>query len=370
MIIIIGLSNSIVKPIKLCVERISLLSQGDLSTPSPDINSKDETGQLAESTQIILETLQTLVADQEYILGEMAQGNFTVQSRTEYVYIGDFAILNESIKTISKSINNTLSQINVASSQVYSGSAQVASGAEELSQGTVEQSSAVEELSSAFLNISEQISLTASNAENTKESIGRAEKEVSKAKEKMQDMMKAINVISDKSNEIGKIIKAIEDIAFQTNILALNAAVEAARAGEQGRGFAVVADEVRKLAKKSTDAVNDTTILIKETVNAVKIGTSIAKETSQSIESIVESTVNIIDFIDLIATSSRQQADSVLQISRGVDQIANVVEINSATAEQSAVASEELSRQALFLRTQVKKFKLLDGVDETTEGYE
>ena len=212
---------------------------------------------------------------------------------------------------------------------------------------------------------------TAQHSKTASEQVGKAGEELTLSNKKMEDMISAMSAISQSSNEIGKIIKTIEDIAFQTNILALNAAVEAARAGSAGKGFAVVADEVRNLASKSAEAAKNTTALIEESIQAVENGTRIADSTASALLLTVESTKVAVDVVDKISQATSEQSSSIQEITQGIDQISSVVQTNSATAEQSAAASEELSSQAEMLKTQVRKFKLRsDASSSASVSYE
>lgn len=349
-------SKSIALPVKLCARRLELLSEGDLKTPVPQISNKDETGQLAKSTQILVESFQAVISDISRVLGEMAGNDLTAETTADYK--GDFLPICEAVQKISDSLNYTLRDINIAADQVSDGSEQVAGGAQQLSQGATEQASAVEELAATINEISSQVQSTATNALDADEQSRRAGREVGICNEKMTDMTRAIMEISESSGEIGKIIKTIEDIAFQTNILALNAAVEAARAGAAGKGFAVVADEVRNLAGKSAEAAKNTTGLIEQAISNVEHGTQIAEETAQAMLNVVECTQSMSATIDRISKAAGEQADSIAQVTLGIDQISSVVQTNSATAEQSAAASEELSGQAQTMKDLVGKFKL------------
>ena len=357
-IVMINLSTKITNPIKLCVQRIQQLAQGDINSPVPQIKTKDETGELADATTSIVYSLSTLISDLRFCLAEISDGNLKVDSAHPELYIADFNPLLTSTNNIITSLSSVLSQINQSSEQVNIGSEQVSSGAQALSQGSTEQAAAIEQLSATFADFSTQITATASNAQNANTSVIRVSSEISDASEKMDGMMHAITNISDKSKEIGKIIKTIEDIAFQTNILALNAAVEAARAGEAGKGFAVVADEVRNLAHKSSEAAKNTTALIEDTVGAILIGEEMATNTSKSIESIVVGATEISEFINLIASASREQATNVSHITVGIDQISSVIQTNSATAQESAASSEELAAQSESLAQLISNFKL------------
>lgn len=352
------LSNGIGRPIKVCTDRLEQLSKGDLQTEIPEINSKDETGRLSAATHSIVSTMRGIVRDISWGLSEMGDGNFAIDSQAKELYVGDFENMAVSMYKILSQLNTTLLQINVSAEQVASGSDQVASGAQALSQGATEQASSVQELAATINQISDHVKRNAQNAQDARNMSETAASDVSVGNEKMIEMNQAIAQINEKSNEISKIIKTIEDIAFQTNILALNAAVEAARAGEAGKGFAVVADEVRNLASKSAEAAKNTTSLIEESVNAVQSGTKIADETTQAMLSVVSNTEKVAELIEDIAKASDDQALSISQITQGIDQIASVVQTNSATSEESAATSEELSSQAQTLKTLIGHFKL------------
>ncbi|MEG1687742.1 MAG: methyl-accepting chemotaxis protein, partial [Angelakisella sp.] len=339
-------ANAISKPIHACSKRLELLAGGDLKTEVPQVRTKDETSILANATQTIVATLNEIISDEDYLLSEMSNGNFDIHSRAADRYVGDFQSILQSIQQINSSLGSTLSQINNAAEQVASGSGQVASGAQALSQGATEQASSVEELSATITEIAGQVRQNAENTKNANEQAAIVKGEIENGDKQMRALAAAMQDINNSSGEIAKIIKTIEDIAFQTNILALNAAVEAARAGAAGKGFAVVADEVRNLASKSSEAAKNTTVLISHSIEAVGNGTRMADSTAGALDRITTGAAKISALVAQIAAASGEQAVSIAQVNEGVSQISDVVQNNSATAEESAAASEELSGQA------------------------
>lgn len=356
LIISIRLANSIARPIKQVEDAAKALAEGKL-----DVNithkSKDELGRLADSMRDSMSSLKLYIRDIAVSMKEMSNGNFDLPEMSQ-PFVGDFTSIETSIHQLTEQMSGTLSQISTASDQVSSGADQVSSGAQALSQGTTEQASSVEELSSTLSELSQQVKNNAEVAQTARSQSEKARAAVGTSNEQMHSMITAMGNISEKSSEIGKIIKTIEDIAFQTNILALNAAVEAARAGNAGKGFAVVADEVRSLAGKSAESAKNTTLLIEDTVHAVENGTQIAANTAAAMETVVGSTTEITALINRIAEASNEQSGAISQVSIGIEQISSVVQTNSATAEESAAASEELSAQAQMLNELVSKFTL------------
>lgn len=333
------------------------LSDCRLYVDNSDANKgNDEISTLSSSMFKMASELKSYIQDITYVLSEMASKNLTAFSSVEYV--GDFVPVKNSLEKILSSFNQTLVQINQVAEQVSMGSGQVAHGAQSLAQGATKQASSLEELSATISDISDQVSQTA-NYSQTANELGKHTGDVVKhSQDEMKQMTKAIREIAASSENIQKIVKVIEDIAFQTNILALNASVEAARAGAAGKGFAVVADEVRNLAQKSSTAAKDTTELIENTLRLVSEGEQLANSTDNAFGKVVENTEQILDMIDKIANASNDQALSISQISFGVDEIASVVHQNSATSEESAAASEKLNQQAEMMKNLISEFQL------------
>ncbi len=321
-------------------------------------DDKDEIGAMGESLKKLASHTNAVIGDIDYLLNEIANGNLNVRTDNEELYVGVFNHVIVSLRNFVTQLNGTLAQINVASGQVASGSEQVSGGAQALSQGATEQASSIQELSATINLISEMIVSNASDATEANAKTGIAGAQLGEANERMSELVGAMKEISDSSEEIHKIIKAIEDIAFQTNILALNAAVEAARAGDAGKGFAVVADEVRNLAGKSAEAANNTTILIENTVNSIEKGNSLVNEVAEKMESVAAAAGVVAELNSRIADSSKGAAEAITQVTTGIDQISSVVQNNSATSEQSAAASEELSGQASMLKELIAQFSL------------
>jgi methyl-accepting chemotaxis protein len=362
-IILVGVYFSfvIIRLIKLPISEIEnaaiKMAGGDLDAKI-SYASKDELGVLAVQVGKLIRKLQIIIDDENKFLAKMADGDFTVDSICEEEYTGDFHPLLVSFRGIAEKLNDTLQQISQISSRVASESQQVSSGAQALAQGATEQASSVQELASTLNEISNKVNQNADNAQQVNETAGSVSTKMNVSNEKMQQMMQAMGDISNCSSEISKIIKTIEDIAFQTNILALNAAVEAARAGEAGKGFAIVADEVRSLAGKSAEASMDTAALIENTLKVVENGTQIADETAQSLVEAVNEVNEMVEIIGQISEASKDQAYAITQIMTGIDQISDVVQTNSATAEESAAASQELSEQSQHMKMLIGRFKL------------
>ena len=355
----VRIGRSIGGNMRLCTERLKTLADGDLTSPIPDIRAKDETKVLADTTGALVSRLNGMIGDIGRILEAMANGDLSVSTAEgKDYYSGDFGKLRVFLKEINVRLSGAMSQINASADQVSASSSQVAGGAQTLSQGAAEQASSTQELAATIHIISDQVTQNSENCANARAVVKETAKYVETADREMTRLTEAMNDIKDTSGKIGNIIKTIEDIAFQTNILALNAAVEAARAGEAGKGFAVVADEVRSLASKSAEAAKDTTSLIEQSISAVQRGTEITTGTAAAMKNVGERTVSVEEIVDKIASASEQQAEMIVQVTSGVEQISGVVQSNSATAEENAATSEELSGQASTLKQLIGTFRL------------
>lgn len=358
IVVALILAGSISKPMKACAERMKLLVEGDLETPMPAVTSKDETGMLMKSTASLVEGLRTIINDLGYLLAGLAKQDLSVQTQHKDAYVGTFQNILRSVYHMKSQLNDIMQQVNHSAEQVSSASVELSASAQDLSQATTEQASSIQELASQITEISEQAKNTAESAVTLRSETHHAGEEVGLCSQQMQTLMDAMNKIQTSSDEIGKILKTIEDIAFQTNILALNAAVEAARAGAAGKGFAVVAQEVRELAGKSAQAAQNTSSLIEHSTEAVHMGSEIANHTAATLSEVVNSIQSVVDSIDVIAAISDEQSDGISQVSVGINQMAIVVQSNSATAQESAAASEHLSTEAMGLKQLVDQFTL------------
>ena len=345
----------VIKPIALVGELAGDMSEGELKTP--DFTYKfdnDEIGDFAVKLQETKHRLSAYISDISNILGYMSRGDFSQTPEMEYH--GDFAEISESFAKIRSVLGDMLGNMTISSQEVFTGTKQLTEGSQALADGATRQAASIEELSSTMTEINNQVSRNAQNATKAKDYSAEVENKIIRQNEEVNEMVSAMKEIEEKSREIGNIIKTIDDIAFQTNILALNAAVEAARAGEAGKGFAVVADEVRNLASKSAEAANNTTQLITASIEAVDKGSRIAVATAETMKEVMDISKQSAELIVGIADASAQQADSISQVMSGIDQISQVVQMNSATAEETAASCEELSGQSDILKNQISRF--------------
>lgn len=357
IVISMRVSHSIAMPVVRCAKRIQALSQGDLGSPVPQVKSKDETRILADSTAQLVKDFGTIIHEMQDILGAIADGDLTREVSGQ-PYPGDFAVLWESLRVISEKLNATMAGIVSASGQVSTGSDQVAATAAVLSQGAVEQTSSVEELSGTISNMSAEAKEIAQMTEQAKDVVGEAGGKLQESSAYIDSLNQAMSQITQSSDEIRRIIDTIENIAFQTNILALNAAVEAARAGTSGKGFAVVAEEVRELANKSDQAAKATKELIERSVKAVGSGSFVVGKVTDSVTAAAKMAGEAVEQMEQVAKGVEDQTDAIEQAAAGIGQISGVVQNNSATAEESAATSQELSSQAAMLQQLVGSFRL------------
>ena len=356
-ILIYFITQRISRPVVMVKEMASEMEQGNLRN-NPGISGKihrDEIGELAESIVVAVTTLNSYVSDMSAMMEEMAEGNFRYVSRINYR--GDFMSIGASAKVLHDKMKDTVGSINLSSNEVFNGSAQLANVSTIMADGTIKQASATEELSASMSDISDKIAMNIEKAEQAQKLSHLSIETINEQKKQIESMLGAMTNIEESTNEIGKIIKSIDDLAFQTNILALNAAVEAARAGTAGKGFAVVADEVRNLANKSADAASNTSVLIGSCIEAVNNGAEIARRTSEAMNAVIDNANSTNALIDDITTQTHAQDEAVQQVRAGMAKISEVVQQNSANAEQSAASCEELNAQATSLREKIAIFK-------------
>ena len=358
IVVALKLSSNISLPMRACAERMKLLVQGDLDSPVPQVPGQDETAELARSTAEMVKGLHVIINDIGYLLTEMANQNFDIQSSHRDAYVGGYQSILQSMRTLKVELSNTMRQIEASAGQVSSASGQVSTGAQTLSQGSMMQASSVEELAATINDISASAQKTSDAAKEAGRFVGQAGGQLGVSVEHVKELNAAMEKISGSAQEISKIIATIENIAFQTNILALNAAVEAARAGSAGKGFAVVADEVRNLATKSDEAAKATKELIEGAIGAVNEGGQAVEQVTESLEQTSVYAGHVTTQMDIVVEAVENQTVAIAQVTEGVDQISSVVQTNSATAQESAAASEELSAEASSLKQLVDRFTL------------
>ncbi|MCL1975136.1 MAG: methyl-accepting chemotaxis protein [Firmicutes bacterium] len=352
---------SVSKPLKKIGVVAEKISSGNLNISSSSseiikVNSADEIGQLARALEHSYMQLRGYIGEIQANMQSLAKGDLTTECT--YDFKGDFILIKDSINIIMRDLNLTMSKAYSSTSQVADGAKQIADGAQTLAQGSTEQAASVQQLSSAISKMAEKTKTNAEMADRASSLANSIMKNAETGSRQMDEMMTAVSDINQASQSISRVIKVIDDIAFQTNILALNAAVEAARAGQHGKGFAVVAEEVRNLAAKSAEAAKETSDMIQNSMEKAELGAKIASETSSSLTEIVSGINESTQIVAQIAKSSTEQTLSISQINTGIDQVAQVVQQNSATAEQSAAASQEMSGQASVLEQLISQFKL------------
>jgi len=353
------ITGIMLKPIQELEGAAEKLKAGQLDV---EINyeSPDELGKLAGNFRQACKTLEVIVQDTSYLLGEMAEGNFNVSSNNAQIYIGNFKQQYESMSKLKHELSDTMTQINEASEQVAAGSDQLAGGAQALAEGATDQAGAVEELTATVESVSGIAETGAQTAADAYQNVLTAVDNAGKSREDLKALTDAMERISSTSMEIQNIIGSIEDIASQTNLLSLNASIEAARAGEAGKGFAVVADQIGKLAGDSAKAAVNTRDLIEKSLQEIENGNQITEKTVAALNEILEAMNSFADVAKISSTNSSEQADMLKQIEQGIEQISGVIQSNSASAEETSATSQELSAQSEGLKNLVGRFKLAE----------
>lgn len=351
----VNLGKAVAAPLSKAVERLKLLAEGDIHSAVPEPTENDETAILLGGLSETVNDLNTIITSISGDLAELADGNFMIDVSKNYK--GDFAQVSESFRNIVSSLSTAMRDVDYNAESVRRGAMDLADASQQLAEGATDQASAIEELTATMTDISEKIHTNAENAAKARKTVTDMNNQVRESNAQMKESTEAMERIREASDKIAEIIGSIEEIASQTNLLALNASIEAARAGEAGKGFAVVATQVGILSEQSSEAAKNTKQLIQNAIKAVEDGTRLASSTAESLLLVVDNAKMVGGAIDEIAIASENQANATAQITEGINQIAQVVESNSATSQESAASSQELSAQADLLKDLVGRFK-------------
>ena len=355
-----NIADGIEKPLLALGHRIEAFSHGDLQTPFPESHTDDEISVIVDDCKEMAESITHVIYDADYLLGEMANGNFNVDSKVEDRYEGEFKSLLHAINKLNSQLDGTLKHINVAADQVTAGSGELATSAMDLADGATEQAGAIQELTATIENVANISEESAKSAEFAATRAKESARNANKSRDEMQGLIGAMERITETSKKIENIIATIEDIASQTNLLSLNASIEAARAGEAGRGFAVVADQIGKLAADSSESAVTTRELIIEAIEEIDNGNQIVATTINEIANVLISIEEFAEMASGAAQASTTQANMLKEIEGGIEQISTVVQSNSAASQETSAISEELSAHAINLKDMVASFQLRD----------
>lgn len=353
-----SIAKEVADPLEALSLRLQSFAKGDLQSPFPNVKTKDEVADMVSEAGMMADNLRAVIDDAGELMNAMAEGNYAIHSKASEKYVGDFGILISSMRKMNHQMNDTLHQIDDAADQVTAGSGNLAKAAQSMAQGATDQASAVQQLQTTIADLTAGVRKTATQVEISYKQAHEYAEKADGSKEEMQAMVSAMDQINETSHQIESIISEIEDIASQTNLLSLNAAIEAARAGEAGRGFAVVAEQIRKLAEQSAQSAIDTRDLIEGSLQDIAKGNHAAAHAAASIDEVVKGVRLIAETSRELSKISSDQAGAMRQAEFGVAQISEVVQANSATAEQTSATSEELAAQAASMNELVRKFRL------------